>query len=146
MNKFDAVIIGAGPGGYVCSIRMAQLGKKVLVVEKNKLGGECLNYGCIPSKALIFASHLYDKVKKADAFGVETRGLHFNIDKLQSFRSALISKLNQGIGFLLKQNKVEVLLGEAKFITPQKLSVQTASGVQEVEAGSFVLATGSSPT
>src|SRR3989338_423910 len=141
--KFDTVIIGAGPGGYVCAIRLAQLGKKVLIVEKNKLVGECLNYGCIPSKALIFASTLYDKVKKADVFGVETSGLHFNIDKLQSFRSSLVSKLNQGIGFLLKQNKVEVLLGEAKFISPQKISIQTASGTQEVEAESFVLATGS---
>lgn len=143
--KFDAVVIGGGPGGYVCAIRLAQLGKKVALVEKHKLGGECLNYGCIPSKALIFASHLYDKMKKGDTFGIEVSGLQFNPDKLQSFRSSLISKLNQGIGFLLKQNKVDVLVGEAQFTESKKISVKSPQGTKEIEADYFVIATGSSP-
>src|SRR3989338_801080 len=138
--KYDAVVIGAGPGGYVCAIRLAQMGKKVALIEKHKLGGECLNYGCIPSKALIFASTLYDKIsKKADPFGIEISGVHFNPSKLQSFRMGLISKLSQGIASLLKYNKVEHLAGEATFIEPHKISI----GSQEIEADVFVISTGS---
>jgi len=138
--KFDVIVIGAGPGGYVCAIRLAQLGKKVALIEKHKLGGECLNYGCIPSKALIFASTLYDKIsKKADPFGIEISGVHFNPSKLQSFRMGLISKLSQGIASLLKYNKVEHLAGEATFIEPHKISI----GSQEIEADVFVISTGS---
>ncbi len=143
--KFDSVVIGAGPGGYVSSIRLAQLGKKVAIIEKNKLGGECLNYGCIPSKALIFASSLYEKIKKGETFGIETSGVHINLVKLQAFRASLISKLTQGIGFLLKQNKVEIILGEASFESSNSLSIKSAQGTQKIEADHFVIATGSSP-
>lgn len=143
--KFDVVVIGAGPGGYVCAIRLAQLGKKVAIVEKNKLGGECLNYGCIPSKALIFASSLYDKIRKANMFGIEANDVQFNLDKLQSFRANLVTKLNQGIGFLLKQNKVELISGEATFESSNALVIKTAQGVETIEADQFVIATGSSP-
>ena len=140
--RYDAVVIGGGPGGYVCAIRLAQLGKKVALVEKHKLGGECLNYACIPSKALIFASSLYDKIQHASDFGIEVENVHLNIDKLHSFRTALITKLNTGIGFLLKHNKVDVISGQAQFISPQKISV---NGSQDVEADSFVVSTGSEP-
>src|SRR3989338_4717571 len=111
--KADAVVIGAGPGGYVCAIRLAQMGKKVAVIEKHKLGGECLNYGCIPSKALIFAGTLFEKIKQAEQFGIEVAHPKINMEKLQSFRGDLVQKLTQGIGFLLKQHKVDVLYGEA---------------------------------
>lgn len=147
--KTDVAIIGAGPGGYVCAIRLAQLGKKVVLIEKAKLGGECLNYGCIPSKALIFASSLFDSVKKGNLFGLEVSDCRINLEKLQTFRANLVSKLNSGIAFLLKQNKVDVLNGEAEFIAPHKVSVSVISataGIQkeEVEADFFVIATGSS--
>lgn len=149
--KTDVAIIGAGPGGYVCAIRLAQLGKKVVLIEKGKLGGECLNYGCIPSKALIFASSLFDNVKKGDLFGLEVSDCRINLEKLQTFRANLVSKLNSGIAFLLKQNKVEILNGEAEFISPHKVSVSVIpakAGIQkeEVEADFFVIATGSSAT
>ncbi len=142
--KTDVVVIGAGPGGYVCAIRLSQLGKKVILVERDKLGGECLNYGCIPSKALIFASSLFDKIKKGDSFGIETSQCRVNLEKLQIFRANLVSKLNSGIAFLLKQNRVEFLNGEAEFISPKKVSVKQADGSQEIEADFFVIATGSS--
>ena len=140
--KYDAVVIGAGPGGYVCAIRLAQMGKKVALVEKHKLGGECLNYGCIPSKALIFASSLYDKVKEAGTFGIEAKDVWVNMDRLQSFRAGLISKLNQGIAQLLKVNHVDQIEGEAKFLSNQKIQVGFK---KEIEADAFVIATGSQP-
>lgn len=140
--KYDAVVIGAGPGGYVCAIRLAQMGKKVALVEKHKLGGECLNYGCIPSKALIFASSLYDKVKHAGTFGIEAKDVWVNMDRLQSFRAGLISKLNQGIAQLLKVNHVDQIEGEAKFLSNQKIQVGFK---KEIEADAFVIATGSQP-
>ncbi len=139
MKKVDVVVIGGGPGGYVCAIRLAQFGKKVILIEKHKLGGECLNYGCIPSKSLIFASTLYDKIKKASQFGIEVGNVTFNSDKLQTWRKNLISKLNQGIAYLLKQNQVEVVSGEAQFISPHTISVNT----DQIEADDFVIATGS---
>lgn len=142
--KTDVVVIGAGPGGYVSAIRLAQLGKKVILVERDKLGGECLNYGCIPSKALIFASSLFDSVKKGTQFGLETTECRINLEKLQTFRANLISKLNAGIAFLLKQNKVEFLNGEAEFVSPKKISVKQPTGSQEIEADFFVIAVGSS--
>lgn len=143
--KVDVVIIGAGPGGYVCAIRLAQYGKKVIVIERDKLGGECLNYGCIPSKALIFASSLYERVRTGGEFGIEVSKARMNMNKLQGFRKNLISKLNHGIEFLLQQNKVEVVSGEASFIDPHRISVTSKHKVQTIEADHFVIATGSKP-
>ena len=140
----NVVVIGAGPGGYVCAIRLAQRGKNVVLVEKHQLGGECLNYGCIPSKALIFASSLYDKLTKSSQFGIEIEGAKFNPQKLQEWRQNLVKKLNQGIGFLLKQNKVEVVQGEASFMSAHKVSIKKSDGShEEIEAEKFVIATGS---
>lgn len=137
--KYDVGIIGGGPGGYVCAIRLSQLGKKVVLIEKNKLGGECLNYGCIPSKALIFAGGIYDKVKELQKFGIEVEGVRMNVDQLQAFRAGLISKLNQGISFLLKHNKVDVVEGEARFLNTKTIQVRD----QTLEADRYVIATGS---
>jgi len=139
--KVDVVVIGAGPGGYVCAIRLAQHGKKVIIVEKHKLGGECLNYGCIPSKALIFASSLYERIKQAEVFGIEVKGVSFNMSKLQAFREGLVKKLTGGVSFLLKQNKVQLVSGEAKFVAPRTITV----GKDKIEADYFVVATGSGP-
>ena len=141
MKSCDVAIIGAGPGGYVCAIRLAQLGKKVILIEKNKLGGECLNYGCIPSKSLIFASTLLDKIKAAEKLGLEVENPRINMEKLQNWRKNLITKLNQGIGFLLKQNGVEVLSGQAEFVDSHRVK----AGMEEIEAQQFVIATGSIP-
>src|SRR3989344_4512672 len=139
MKKVDVVVIGAGPGGYVCAIRASQYGKKVALVEKHKLGGECLNYGCIPSKSLIFASSLFEKFKEGAQFGVEADNIRFNMTSLQNWRENLVKKLNQGVAFLLKQNQVEVFEGEAQFTSPTTIKV----GKEEIEAVHFVIATGS---
>lgn len=143
--KVDVVVIGGGPGGYVSAIRLAQYGKKVLLVEKYKLGGECLNYGCIPSKALIFASSLFEKIQEGENFGLEVSKAKMNMKKLQKFRVDLIDKLNKGIGQLLKVNKIEVLYGEASFQSPMKILLKSKKGTEVIEAAHTVIATGSRP-
>ena len=107
--KTEVVVIGAGPGGYVASIRLAQLNKKVVLVDKDKLGGICLNYGCIPSKAMIYASEFLDKIKKSDKMGINVDNVTMDFKKMQEWKNGIISKLIKGIDFLCKQNKIIVV-------------------------------------
>lgn len=151
-RKIDLLVIGAGPGGYVAAIRAAQLGLKTLLVDKDRrLGGECLNYGCIPSKALIFTANLVHKLRHASEMGVEFTGLHVNMIKLQAWRLSVIDRLNRGIEQLCKANGVDILFGMASFLDPHRvrvegiLAVDGASSVEEVEAAKVIVATGSAP-
>ncbi len=143
-KTFDAVVIGAGPGGYVAAIRLAQLGKKVCLVEKEALGGVCLNWGCIPSKALIAAANLVE-----DLHGAAERGIaaepKVDIAKLRSFKNEVVKKLVSGVGMLEKGNGVEVLKGTAAFVAPDAIEVTGAGGAQRVQAGAFIIATGARP-
>ncbi|MBI4064402.1 MAG: FAD-dependent oxidoreductase, partial [Elusimicrobia bacterium] len=143
MLSTQVLVIGAGPGGYVAAIKLAKLGKQVLLVDRDKLGGECLNYGCIPSKALIQAGNLVHKIKKAKDFGVETQGVVVNWANLQKWRSNLIGGLNRGIQGLLKGNGVSVLAGEAKFTGPKQAQVKTSQALEEIGFEQAVIATGS---
>lgn len=143
---FDAVVIGAGPGGYTAAIRLVQLGQKVAVVEKNALGGVCLNVGCIPSKALIYAASLFEKISHAETFGIEVEGARLNMPKLQQWKDGVVQKLTGGIGQLLKSNGVEVITGMAQFTSPNELKVSKPDGSsQSVKAKNFMIAAGSSP-
>ncbi|MBI2070291.1 MAG: dihydrolipoyl dehydrogenase [Elusimicrobia bacterium] len=144
MIQTEVLVIGAGPGGYVGAIRLAQLGKKVLLADKDKLGGECLNYGCIPSKALIAAGNLVHKIKKGN-FGIETQGLSVNLEKLQAWKGNLIGGLNRGIQGLLKGNGVQLFMGEAVFTGPRQATVTTAQGSDKIAFEKAVIATGSRP-
>lgn len=137
----QVLVVGAGPGGYVCAIKLAKLGKKVLLVDKDKLGGECLNYGCIPSKALIHAAGLGHKVKKAAAIGVAAPGLSVDWSRVVGWKAGVLAGLNRGIGALLKGNGVEHLAGEARFTGPREASV----GPETVRFESAVIVTGSRP-
>ncbi|MBI2127042.1 MAG: dihydrolipoyl dehydrogenase [Thaumarchaeota archaeon] len=141
----DAIVIGAGPGGYVAAIRLAQLGKKVILVERHKLGGECLNYGCIPSKALITASKLFDKVKHASQMGIEVAGAKVDFKKLLQWKQSIVDKLASGIAFLLKANSVEIVYGEAKFLSKNEIEIKKSDGNERISADSFIVATGSYP-
>jgi len=145
-NDYQAIVIGAGPGGYPCAIRLAQQGVKTLVVEKEYWGGVCLNVGCIPSKALINASKRYQHMQKAADWGFEISGdITINVDKLQKFKDDVVNRLTGGVNTLLKANKVEQLFGTATLVAPNAISVQTADGEKRITADNIVIATGSSP-
>ena len=137
-KKFDAVVVGAGPGGYPCAIRLAQLGKKVAIIEREYMGGVCLNVGCIPSKALIKASSTYEKMQKASDFGFRVKDLSVDFATLQEWKHSVVSKLTGGVSQLLKGNKVEIIKGDASFVSKNELSVKTAEGVESITADHIV--------
>ena len=145
-KTFDAVVIGAGPGGYVAAIRLAQLGKKTALVEKGALGGVCLNWGCIPSKALIAAANLVEDLRGAGDRGI-TAEPKVDVAKLREFKNAVVKKLVGGVGMLEKGNGVEVLKGTARFVSPNAIEVEAADGGEKtrVEAPAFIVATGARP-
>jgi dihydrolipoamide dehydrogenase len=144
-KKFDAIVVGSGPGGYVCAIRLAQLGKKVAIIEKENFGGVCLNVGCIPSKALIKASSMYEKMHKSQDMGFKFKSLEMDHKALQEWKHSVVTKLTGGVGQLLKGNKVEIFKGEASFVSTKELEVKNSAGKEFLVADHIVLAVGSSP-
>ena len=143
-KTFDAVVVGAGPGGYVAAIRLAQLGKKTALVERESLGGVCLNWGCIPSKALIAAANLVEDVRGAGDRGIVSGPVKVDVAKLRQFKNDVVKKLVGGVGQLEKGNGVEVLKGTATFVGPNAVEVEGAEKVR-VEAPAFLVATGARP-
>lgn len=142
-KKFDLCVIGAGPGGYVAAIRAAQLGLKVGIVEANHLGGICLNWGCIPTKALLKSSEVNHLLHNLDSFGFSAKEVKFDFAKVVERSRAVSKKLSSGISGLMKKNKIEVVDGFAKFLDSKKISVsQDGKEVTQVEADHFIIATG----
>ena len=145
-RTFDAVVIGSGPGGYVAAIRLAQLGKKAAVVERSPtFGGVCLNWGCIPSKAVIHAAELRKEIARGIHFGIGNGQAPVDLPKLRAWKQGIVSKLTGGIGQLLKGNGVETIRGTAKLGGATKVKVATETGTEELEAKAIVLATGARP-
>lgn len=145
-SRYEACVIGAGPGGYVAAIRLSQLGKKVVLVDRDRLGGTCLNYGCIPSKALIAAGSLFEKMKNAAEMGIVAEVVRLDMEKLLRWKDGIVQKLGNGIASLLKMNGVELVLGDARFTGVRSIEVKThRGGVQTVEAEQFIIATGGRP-
>ncbi|HEY9721415.1 MAG TPA: dihydrolipoyl dehydrogenase [Oscillatoriaceae cyanobacterium] len=144
-KKVDALVIGAGPGGYVAGIRLAQLGKKTLVVDKQYVGGVCLNVGCIPSKALINAAKTFEKTKHSDKMGIVVESAHVDFAKLQDWKNGIVKKLTGGVATLLKANGAEYLAGTATFKSAREVEVQTDKGPVLVQADNVIIATGSRP-
>ncbi len=142
MIEADVTVIGGGPGGYVCAIRTAQLGLKTVIVEADKLGGECLNYGCIPSKSLITVSKLYDRVKEAEKFGLKATGLTVDFVQMQKWKSEVVSKLVGGIEALLKGNHATIIIGEAEIASKNRVLVTGREGKEEISTKNIVIATG----
>ncbi|WP_441290576.1 dihydrolipoyl dehydrogenase [Sorangium sp. KYC3313] len=145
MKTYDAIVIGAGPGGYPCAIRLAQLKQKVLCIEKENVGGVCLNWGCIPSKALISAAHLYEKSQAGAAMGIKVSGVELDANKMQDWKEGIVKKLTGGVGSLLKGNGADVVNGTATVVGPKRVDVTRADGsVEQFEATkAIVIATGS---
>jgi dihydrolipoamide dehydrogenase len=144
-NTYDLIVIGTGPGGYVCAIRAAQLGLKVAVVEKRAtFGGTCLNIGCIPSKALLHASELYEEAGHSFAgMGIEVPAVKLDLAKMLAFKDQGVKGNVDGVAFLLKKNKVDTFYGTGTIAGPGKVEVAAASGKQQLETKSIVIATGS---
>ncbi|MGQ9478001.1 MAG: dihydrolipoyl dehydrogenase [Candidatus Bipolaricaulia bacterium] len=146
--KAEVLIIGGGLGGYVAAIRAAQLGKDVTLVEEDKLGGVCLNIGCIPSKALIHAAGLYRKIPELDPLGISVKGLRLELERLQAWKEGVVTRLREGIARLLAASGVKVIPGRARLIGPDKARVESPGPGSEAEMVEFdhcLLATGSRP-
>lgn len=143
----DVVVIGAGPGGYVCAIRLAQLGKQVTVIERDMLGGVCLNWGCIPSKALIYGATLYESIQHAKEMGITAENIKVDFAKMVSWKDSVVKKLTGGIAQLFKAHNIQTVYGDAEFTGPNTLSVKDASGkATTVNFKQCVIATGSRPS
>ena len=141
----DTIVIGAGPGGYVAAIRAAQLGQKVTIVEKGELGGVCLNVGCIPSKALLSASHRFHNAQHSEDMGVVAEKVALNFEKVQEFKNGVVKKLTGGVAGLMKGNKIDVVNGEAYFVDENNLKVMTEKASQTYTFKNAIIATGSRP-
>ena len=145
-SSYDVVIIGGGPGGYPAAIRGAQLGLKVAVVEKEKLGGICLHKGCIPTKALLeSAEHLHHARDESDSFGIIAPDVSFDYAKVLARKSQVVGQLHKGVQGLLKRNKIDVFFGAGSLTSPQSVHVASSDGGHDLRAKDVIIATGSRP-
>jgi dihydrolipoamide dehydrogenase len=142
-KQCDALVIGAGPGGYVCAIRLGQLKQKTIMVEKVWIGGTCLQVGCIPSKALITGAKLFEKIKHASDMGINIQGSSIDFPKMVQWERGIVDKFTGGVRQLLKANQVETVMGEARFRSPQEVEVKTEGNTITIAAKNIVIATGS---
>jgi dihydrolipoamide dehydrogenase len=136
------VVIGAGPGGYVAAIRAAQLGQKVCVVEREHLGGICLNWGCIPTKALLRSSEVFHLMERAKEFGLKADNIGYDLDAVVKRSRGVAKQLSSGIGHLMKKNKITVIMGSATIPAKGKVKVETDKSTEDLTAKNIVLATG----
>ncbi|WP_299785604.1 dihydrolipoyl dehydrogenase [uncultured Marivita sp.] len=141
-KSFDMIVIGAGPGGYVAAIRGAQLGLSVAIVEREHLGGICLNWGCIPTKAMLRTSEVFHLMHRAKEFGLKADGIGYDLDAVVKRSRGIAKQLNSGVGHLLKKNKVNVVMGEATIPAKGKVRVKTDKGTEDLSSRSIVIATG----
>ena len=142
MAEFDMIVIGSGPGGYVCAIRGAQLGLEVACVEREHLGGICLNWGCIPTKAMLRSAEVFHLMHRAKEFGLGAEGISYDLPAVVKRSRGVAKQLNQGVGHLLRKNKVTTIMGEAKLAGSGAVSVSTKDGEEEHSAKAIVIATG----
>ena len=143
MSQYDLIVIGSGPGGYVAAIRASQLGMKVAVVEKENLGGICLNWGCIPTKALLRSAEVFNDIKEAASYGVKTSGFEIDFPAVINRSRGVADKMSKGVSFLFKKNKIDLINGFGKLLKDKKIEVTSADGVKTIyEAKHIILATG----
>lgn len=143
--KYDAVVIGGGPGGYACALRLARYGIHTALVEKDVLGGNCLNRGCIPAKTLLFGSALLARAREGKLFGISAKAVHPDYEALRSRCAEVTGTLRGGMQKMLRQQKVDVIYGRGQLVEAGKVSVETRDNVEILEAGAVVLAAGAVP-
>ena len=145
-TDFDLLVVGAGPGGYVAAIRAAQLGLKTAIVEREALGGVCLNWGCIPTKALLKSGEVYEQLGHLADYGLKVEGASFDFDKVVDRSRKVSAQLASGVGYLMKKNKIEVIEGTARLEkgegAPAAVVALKAGGERRVQAKAVILATG----
>ncbi len=145
-QRCEVLVIGAGPGGYVAAIRAGQLKKKVIIVEKDRWGGLCLNYGCIPSKALLYASEIIETIHKGEKYGIKAEKVSIDTNQLREKKRKVVNQLVLGVETLLKHNGASMILGEASFVEPNVVKVVTSQGEEvRIIADNILIATGSLP-
>ena len=141
--NYDLIVLGSGPGGYPAAIRASQLGKKVAIVERESLGGICLNWGCIPTKALLKSAQVMEYAKHSADYGIEVNDAKPNFGNVIKRSRGVADKMNKGVAFLMKKNKIDVVMGNGKLISPTKLEVTAADGKkQTLEAKNIIICTG----
>ncbi|MGY6547821.1 MAG: dihydrolipoyl dehydrogenase [Roseinatronobacter sp.] len=141
-KSYDVIVIGAGPGGYVAAIRAAQLGKSVVIIEREHLGGICLNWGCIPTKAMLRSAEVYHLMHRAKEFGLMAEKIGYDLDAVVKRSRKVAGQLSGGIGHLMKKNKIAVVMGQATLTGKGKVSVKTDKGTEELTAPNVIVATG----
>ncbi|HEY7976926.1 MAG TPA: dihydrolipoyl dehydrogenase [Rhizomicrobium sp.] len=141
-DQYDVVVLGSGPAGYVCAIRCSQLGLKTAIVERDRLGGICLNWGCIPTKALLRSSEIWHLMHRLDEFGFSADNFKFDIGKIVTRSRKVAEQLSNGVAFLMKKHKITVLNGEGKLAGKNRIAVAKDGKTTEVEAKNIVLASG----
>ncbi len=143
--KYDVTIIGSGPGGYVAAIRSAQLGHKTAIIEKDKLGGICLNWGCIPTKALLKSSEVYTTMKKSDYYGITAKNVSFDFDKIIDRSRGVAASLSDGIGYLLKKNNIDLIIGSGQILDKNNIKVETEKKQTIISSKNIIISTGARP-
>ena len=141
-TSYDLVVIGSGPGGYVAAIRASQLGLKTVIVERSELGGICLNWGCIPTKALLRSAEIYHTMQRLDEYGLKADNIGYDADKIVKRSRGVANQLSNGVKFLMKKNKIDVVQGTGKLMGGGRISIEGEAGKQTLAAKNIILATG----
>ena len=141
-ETYDLIVLGSGPGGYVAAIRAAQLGLTTAIVEREVLGGICLNWGCIPTKALLRSAEIFHHIKHAESFGLSAGKAGFDLSKVVARSRDVAAQMNRGVTGLMKRNKIAVHMGEGKLTGPGKLTVTAQGKTTELAAKHIIVATG----
>ena len=145
-EPYDLVIIGGGPGGYVGAIRAAQMGLRTALIERDKVGGTCLHYGCIPTKAMLHTAEVLDHLRGARDLGIVVPEPSLDLPAVHARKDRVVDKLHKGVQFLMRKNKIDVFQGEARFLTAGEVAVALADGSETgIQGRHFLIATGSAP-
>ena len=141
-KKYDLIVLGSGPGGYVTAIRASQLGLKTAIIEKESLGGVCLNWGCIPTKALLKSAQVFEYLKNADSYGLKIKDFDKDFESVVKRSRNVADGMSKGVNFLMKKNKIDIITGYGKILPNKYISVDNNGQIEKFEANNIIIATG----